>query len=168
MLTRHSIRDYGREKIEDKRVFEAIEIATKSPSACNRQPWKVYYVKSKDIIENILDIQGGFTGHGKNIQGLLLITSDNSYYGGPHERNQNFVDGGIFVASLIYALTANQIATCPLHADLHGEQLGKIKSKLSIKKGEDLISFIAFGSFPESGKYANSPRDSYSDISIVI
>lgn len=164
---RHSIRDYGPVRIEDKLIYSSLEIAMKTPSACNRQPWKVYYMKHDKAME-ILELQSGLTGNGSNLSGLLLITVDNQYYSGSHERNQSFIDGGMFATSLLYSLTAKNIATCTLHADLNMKNDKMIRDKLDIKNFEDLICFIAFGSYPEHGKYAVSPRDSYEQILIEI
>lgn len=164
LKNRHSIRDYGEDEVPHDKINKAISLSMKAPSACNRHPWKVYHITNKEILNQIYQMQGGLTTNGKNLRGMLLVTANNSYFNGSHERNQTFIDGGMFAVTLLYALTAQQIATCPLHADFRYEKEQKVKSILSISDAEDLICFIAYGSYPEEGKYANSPRDEYSDI----
>jgi len=45
---RHSIREFEEKKVSKKLIKELIESGTKSPSACNRQPWIFYCVDSKE------------------------------------------------------------------------------------------------------------------------
>uniref|UniRef100_UPI0026EDFAD6 nitroreductase family protein n=1 Tax=Streptococcus merionis TaxID=400065 RepID=UPI0026EDFAD6 len=163
---RHSIREFGSEVIDYNKLQESILLATRAPSACNRQPCKVYLVSDIDLIKELLHLQGGLNGNGSNIQYLILITSNKSLYRWDHERNQNFIDGGIFSGTLLYSLEANNIASCPLHCDLSINVENDIKSLLSISEPEDLIHFIAVGSFPEQSVVPVSLRDRYSDFVI--
>lgn len=158
---RYSIRDYGEERISDEDVISSIQLATKTPSVCNRQAWRVHYIKNQDKISELLKIQGGLTTNGENIQGLILVTCSKEYMNGPHERNQTYIDGGLFTMTLLYSLTANNIATCPLNTDFNLDQETKIRSILDIDIPEDLICFISLGAYPEMVKYAKSPRDEY-------
>lgn len=161
---RHSIRDFGKDIIPVSSINNAIKVSMKAPSACNRHPWKVYNITNKEKLQEVYKLQGGLLTNGENIRGLLLITTSNSYYNGGHERNQAFIDGGMFAVTLLYSLTENQVATCPLHADFSLEKERNIRRILNLEDDEKLICFIAYGSYPEKGKYANSPRDNYKNI----
>jgi nitroreductase len=89
----------------------------KSPSVCNRQPWKVHLIEDEQLLHQVMTAQGGFAGNGHNMQLLLLVTVDLRYFSTSSERNQGFVDGGIYLMSLVYALTYHKMATCILNAD---------------------------------------------------
>lgn len=156
---RFSVRDYGLEKIDDQRIFDSIQLATKSPSVCNRQSWKVYFLKSPSLIKQALMIQGGLTGNGQNLQGLILVTCDKQFINGAHERNQTYVDGGLFTMSLLYALTSNNVASCALNVNFDYHRELQMRDLIKIEDSEDLIAFISVGSFPEMFKVAKSPRD---------
>ncbi|MGQ7375954.1 nitroreductase family protein [Streptococcus suis] len=164
--TRHSIRDFGNIVILKEDVMAAIELANRAPSACNRQPCKVYLVEEQELIKKLLSIQGGLNGNASNIQFLLLITSDKALYRWDHERNQNFIDGGIFSASLLYSLESFNIANCPLHCDLTITSEKKVRDILQISDSEDLINFVAVGSFPQTTLVPMSNRDSRVDLII--
>ena len=60
-----------------------------------------------------LKIQGGFLGYAMPPV-LLLVTSDIRAFMNNGERNEPFVDGGLFSMSLLYALEAYGLAACPL------------------------------------------------------
>lgn len=164
---RHSIRDFGKNKISEQEIFEAIQIATKSPSVCNRQAVKVHLINSPSLIKEAITIQGGFRGNGKNLQKLLLVTANKEYMSGAHERNQTYIDGGIFLMSLVYALTFKGIASCILNTDFVFTKEIALRELMNIEEGEDFIAFIAVGSYPDILKIANSPRDSYENITEI-
>lgn len=103
-MNRYSVRDYSNKVIDDEKISKALQIASKTPSVCNRQPWNIYILKNKELINNVLEVQGGFIGHGNNIGALILIASNNHFLSDYTERNQGFTDCGMFSMSLIYAL----------------------------------------------------------------
>lgn len=165
---RYSVRDFGSIPLNDSQVYEAIDIASKSPSACNRQCWKVRYIKSIDKIQHTVKLQGGLIGNGENLTNLLLVTADKQYTNGGHERNQTYIDGGIFTMSLLYALTSVNIASCTLNANFDMKREIEIRNLLNVNDSEDFIAFIAIGNYPKEFKVAKSPKDGYKLITSVI
>ena len=85
-----------------------------------------------------------------------------------HERNQTFIDGGLFSMSLVYSLTFNNVATCILNTNFSLKQENEIKSILNINEFEDLILFIAIGSFPNITKSPISLRDDIYEFTEII
>lgn len=166
--SRHSIRDFSNEKISLKKLEEAVTLAGNAPSACNRQSSKVYLIQDEDTIGETLKIQNGIQGMAKNISALLLVTADNQYFGSLNERNQSFIDGGIFTMNLLYSLTYYDIANCVLNADLNTKSETKIKKLFNVSNREDLIAFIAIGSYPDEFKVPVSTRDTTEDILKVV
>src|SRR5690606_2173799 len=71
---RSSVRDFSHEPVDIQLINEAIQIATKTPSVCNRQPWSVYVIKKRDLKERILRIQSGLTEERqKQVDTLIAI-----------------------------------------------------------------------------------------------
>lgn len=160
-LNRISVRDFSPTDVEDGLIFNSISIAMKSPSACNRHPWRVHYLKDTGILEKVLVLQGGLKGNGENLQKLLLVSVDLRYYLNVNERNQGYIDGGLFLMSLVYALTYNGVATCILHAMFNRKREDDIRKLLRLDESEILIAFIALGNYPDTFKAPASLRDSY-------
>ena len=165
---RRSVRDFGKDELNEEDVLEAIKIAQKSPSSCNRQAAKTYYIKDKAIVEKVIQLQGGLTSHSVNIEGLVLVTGDSQYMNEPREYNQTYIDGGMFAMSLVYALTYKNIATCTLNTCFNIDKDKKMRELLDIPITEDFICFVAIGSFPEIIKYAKSPRDKIEEMTTII
>ena len=86
----------------------------KAPSACNRQSCKVYFYKDKNVNEELGIIIAGNTGFDWEVQKYIVVTSDISAFYDPFERNQVYVDGGIFTMALVEALHYYGIASCIL------------------------------------------------------
>lgn len=157
-FSRYSIRDYSESRVELSTIENALKIAAKTPSVCNRQGWQTYIVSDSQLIDNILSIQGELNGQGENITHLLVICSDNNNFTNYTERNQGFVDGGMYSMSLIYALTSLGIATCPLNANLSIRNDKIIKKILSIGANLNIIMFISVGHYLEVNKVPVSNR----------
>lgn len=160
-LNRISVRDYSTVDVDDTYIFDSIKIAMKSPSVCNRQAWRIHLIKDVDLLERVLTLQGGFKGNGKNLKKLLLVTVDLRYFSNVHERNQGYIDGGIYLMSLVYALTYNGVATCILNAMFNIKREKEIRKAISLDESEIMIGFIALGNYPDVFKVPCSLRDSY-------
>ncbi|WP_208558881.1 nitroreductase family protein [Marinilactibacillus kalidii] len=165
---RFSVREYSEEEVNQGDVMAAIQIATESPSVCNRQSWKVHYLKNQRLINDVLDLQGGFRANGKNLKDLILVTCDTQYMNGPHERNQAYIDGGLFAMSLLYGLESKGLATCTLNTNFTIEKDQKMRKLIGLSASENFIAFITVGNYPKEFKVAKSPKDPATIITNVI
>ena len=53
LLKRRSIRKFKNTPISDEIIKELLDAAMSGPSACNRQPWDFYVIKSKEKIKEL-------------------------------------------------------------------------------------------------------------------
>ena len=164
---RHSLREYSDEPISAEDLKRAVELATRAPSACNRQPGRVIEVRDSSIIPELLKIQGGVRGYATP-PALLLVTAKQSVFMGPNERNQAYVDGGLFSMTLLLALEALGLASCPLHAMFDSEEEDRTRSILGIPDDEVLIMYIEVGHYPETVRTPMSTRLPVNDVLRVI
>lgn len=164
---RYSIRDFSDEKVSDEIIKQAVQISLKTPSACNRQMWNLKAITNKKKIEEVLSYQRGFTGY-NNPPVLFLITVSLESFQFPRERNQAFVDGGLFAMNFIYSLEYLDIASCALNSELTLEDEKKIRTILDIDESEVMIMFVAAGYFKEEYLVCKSPRVEVNDILTII
>ncbi|MGL9931605.1 hypothetical protein IGL78_002987 [Enterococcus sp. DIV1225] len=162
-LNRYSIRDYDSSDVDLGVINEAIEIALKSPSVCNRQSARLYVINDKKEIEKLLNIQGGFNGY-ELPPCLILVTSDIQDFIDISERNQPYIDGGIFAMSLIYALEYQGFATCTLNTMFDSKKIKRTRNLLSIPESENLIVYISIGNFKNKYSVPKSFRYPISEI----
>lgn len=143
--SRASVRSFTGEKVPFQTIEKVIEIAKNAPSVCNRQPTKVYYVENKEKIDKVLQLQGGLTGYTNGISQLMIVVSDRNYFYSVGERNQLYVDGGIFLMNLLYALHFYKIAACPAHWGHNNDKDKQIMRELSLSESEKVICVIPIG-----------------------
>ncbi|MEJ1325591.1 nitroreductase family protein [Latilactobacillus sakei] len=158
---RHSVRDFGTENLNIQLVINALKISQRTPSVCNRQPWKNYIITDSQKMKKVLSIQSGIDGMASNVQAVSVITTDNSYFGSITEHNQGFIDGGLYAMSFIYALTQQGLATCALNMDFNLSTSKAIRDECGITEQENLILVVAIGTYPDNFKVPVSSRDDY-------
>lgn len=145
---RSSVREFSGEAIDLDLVREAIAIAGKSPSVCNRQGWHVYWTEDKDLAARVLRHQRGF-GYQQMPEVLLTVTVSVTAFLSPVERNQGYIDGGLFAMSLMYALEAAGLAAVPLNACLYAKDQRAVRQLLELNPADLIIMFIAVGALPD-------------------
>lgn len=161
---RYSVRAYSKEPVDEDKINQAIGIATKTPTVCNRQPFRVAILTNPETIQNALRIQGGYRGYGIPPV-LLVVLTDTMGYVDKTERNQVYIDGGAFSMALLLGLEYQSLAACPLNAMFTVLKERKVRKLLDIEPSHNIIMFIAVGNFPSKSKVPKSFRYSASDIS---
>lgn len=155
---RKSVRHFSKKPVELDRIYKAIDLVKYTPSASNRQGWKVRIIKNELIKKEILINQNGNKGFGEEIDKILLVTYDLRYTNIDREWHQAFIDGGMYAMSLLYALQYMDIASIPLSASLSIEQEENARNLLHIEEAEVLIIYIGIGNYAEEYKVPLSNR----------
>lgn len=115
---RHSVRQFTGEAVAPEDVRAAVETALKTPRVCNRESRRVHAGFAPEIREKMLSHQSGNRGFGHAAGAVLVVTSDLRYFTAISERNQAWIDGGLFAMSLAFALHGR--GARHLHAELVG------------------------------------------------
>jgi nitroreductase len=156
--SRKSIRNFTGEKISVVLLKKAIELASNAPSVCNRQGSKVYLLQDKAIIDQVLRIQGGFGGYTDHVSQLLILTTNRNYFYTVGERNQMFIDGGMFLMNLLYALHFYKIANCPANWGKIIQEERLLNDYISLPESEKIICMIPIGVAKETFRVTLSKR----------
>ncbi|PRX42478.1 nitroreductase family protein [Salegentibacter salegens] len=144
-ISRKSIRTYTGEKVKPELIEKAISLSLTAPSVCNRQANTVYLLEDKEKIDKVLKIQGGFTGYEEKVSQLLILTNNRNYYYTVGERNQFYIDGGVFLLNLLYSLHFYNIASCPANWGKMVKDEKELDKIISIPKSEKIICLIPIG-----------------------
>lgn len=162
--SRYSIRHFSNKPVEVEKIKQAILLARKTPSVCNRQGWKAHLITDKKQIQKILALQGGSRGFAEEVDKLIIVTSLLDVYHEIKERYQNWIDGGLFSMSLIYSLHSLGLATCGLNWAVKPGKDTKLRKLVPMKKWETPIMMIGIGNYPESFKVCESHRKNIDEI----
>lgn len=166
--SRQSIRSFTGRKIPYDKLNKAIEIANTAPSVCNRQATNIYLIENKDKIDEILKVQGGFNGYTENVNQLLIVTNDRKYYYTVGERNQFYIDGGLYLMNLLYALHYLEIANCPANWGKTKKDEKQLKPIIDFAESEKIICLIPIGEATESFNTTLSKRRPIEETLIII
>ena len=155
---RHSIRNYSDQPIDESVIKKAVEISQRSPSACNRQSARVHSVSGDKRIEQVLALQNGNRGFGHLAKRVLIVAADLQTLFGPTERNQAFIDGGMFAMSLLYALHHLELGACALNWCATPDKDKQLRHLIGIPESEVILMLITVGHIPDEISIANSQR----------
>jgi hypothetical protein len=161
--SRHSIRDFASEPVTWTDIETAVQAAQHSPSVCNRQSWRVHAFPRGPMADAVLACQNGNAGFGHTASHVLLITVDLRTFVYLGERNQAWIDGGMFAMSLVYALHAMGLGTCCLNWSVDSQADRRLRKVAVIPDWESVIMMLAVGRFPETLRVARSWRGPTND-----
>lgn len=145
--SRRSARNYSDEPISEITIKKVIELANLSPTACNRQPTKVYVALGEENARKVGELLGNkaFTQYAKN---FAIITCDRAYFAGD-EHYQWYINGGIYLMSFVNSLHSYGIGSCIMQWFAFDKNEKKLKRLLGIKKSEAIIASVSLGYYPE-------------------
>jgi nitroreductase len=156
--SRHSVRQFSQEPVERSDIEWAVRMAQRTPSVCNRQTARVHVFDNDDLGSKVLECQTGNRGFGHQASKVIVITVDLRRFLSVGERNQCWVDGGLFAMSLVWALHSRGIGTCYLNWSAEREQDLMLRQVADIPDSENIITLMAVGSLPDRFSVASSPR----------
>lgn len=156
--SRYSLREYKRGQISHDTIEQAIKLAMKTPSACNRQPWHVYTLQKRELIDKALEYQTGNRGFGHKVDNLLIIATDLKAFVPGSERYQHWIDGGMFSMSIVYAFHSLGIASCCLNWSHMPKVDQKFRKEFNIKSEHTIMMMLSIGYPEEDNKVCVSPR----------
>lgn len=166
--SRHSMRQFESKSINIEDVEKAIKIAQKAPTACNRQASKVYLYKDKATNDALGELIAGNTGFQQEVPNYLVVTADVSAFYDTFERNQVYVEAGLFSMALVEALHYYGIGSCILQNGEYYKKNKKFKEICkNIPENERIILFVATGYYKNKFSYAMSLRKNVEDVFIV-
>ncbi|RPA66592.1 hypothetical protein EF405_20110 [Cyclobacteriaceae bacterium YHN15] len=166
--SRHSVRNFNSLTISIDLAEKVVNLARNAPSVCNRQGYRVKFVKNKNLVQGSLSIQNGLNATAETVQQVFVITVDRSVFVSSSEWYQGFIDGGIFLQNLLYALHYYKIAAVPLNWSKHYFEDLKMHRLLSIPSSEKIIALVAAGYPAEQFKVPCSVRKDVSEILTII
>jgi nitroreductase len=161
--SRRSVRNFAQERVEQKILEDIVTCAQTAPSVCNRQGGRVRFYQESGTRSCILDLQNGNKGFGHLIPVVAVISCDLGILHSVGERNQAWVDGGIFAMNLALAIHAHGLGSCFLNWSATPTQDKQLRNLLKIPENEVIITLLALGK-PVPQLVAESRRRPISEV----
>jgi nitroreductase len=161
---RRSVRQFAAEPVTHEEIERAVRMAQRAPSVCNRQGAKVYAYTETAERSLVLSFQDGNEGFGNEASVVFVVTSDMSIFYKNGERNQAFVDGGLFAMALVFALHALGLGSCMLNWSKSPRQDVSLRRALGIPESEVIVTLLVAGRLLPEFSVAASPRRSLGEV----
>lgn len=161
---RYSIRQFSDAPVSEALIEQAVRMAQKTPSVCNRESGRVFLVADKNKAARLLNFQNGNRGFGDQADKLLVITASVDCFLTVGERYQHWIDGGMFAMSVIYALHSLGLGTCCLNWSVEPHVDRSFKAASGIPEGQSIIMLVAVGHIPEKLRVAASARRPFNEV----
>ena len=129
-----------------------------SPLECSgRQACQVHSL-DWDEEQAVLCHENGTRGFGGRVPVVAPVSVDLRLSSGADERNQGWIEGGIFSMSFVLALHAVGVDSCMLNPSLSSRSLRCLRASLGIGSNELPIMMIAIGYGADGHSRATTPR----------
>ena len=144
--SRHSCRSFDSSPLNMENFTRAIDLAMQSPSACNRQPTRLYLISD----DRIAKATGRSCNNDYDAPYHLIVTVDYSAYE-LQEYNDWIVSSSIFTGYLTLALHSVQIASCLMRKPLYEHSIitKAYRKECGIPDNEKIIIEMYIGNYPQ-------------------
>ncbi|WDE98563.1 nitroreductase family protein [Lentisphaera profundi] len=167
-MGRYSIRQFSDEEVSMALLKKAVQLAAKTPSVCNRQSYHAFIFQGREKAQSVLSYQLGNRGFGEQVDSVITVTADLSCFFSATERNQAWIDGGLYAMSLMYALHSLGLGCCPLNWSVEPKRDCALKDASGISHSHSIIMMIAIGHLQDNFKVAKSKRKPMNELCTVI
>ena len=158
LTSRRSVRQFDGRPVPEELLQKAVRIAQQAPSVCNRQSARVFASNQREKMDEMLRFQNGNRGFGDRLGAVIVIASDMRAFTSLGERNQCWVDGGIFAMSMALALHSLQIGACMLNWSVEPGRDRALRRCLGIDDNYAIITMMGAGYTLDNLVVAASPR----------
>ena len=165
--SRHSVRRFKDKIISREVINDIVRDAMYCPSACNRQPFRVYFSENPGTVKRIIkQIPDGFVTPG--IHDALIVTCDRSLLM-PHEiGDQEYINGGIFLGYLVLSIHAHGLGSCLFQFLQVSARQSKIREEFGMSDSEVISAFIGIGELEDEVLCACAQRRPVEETAICL
>lgn len=156
--TRHSTRQFSDSPVSPSDIEFAAAAASTAPAVCNREFSQVHVWKNPSTIQRLLEIQGGARGFADGIPCLAMVTVSFRNYADAAERNQAWIDGGLFAMTFMLGLHARGLGCVPLNWSKTPAKDREMIAAAGLDGATGIVFLIGFGHLREQYRVAASPR----------
>ncbi len=141
---RRSVRSFKSDKVSNEQMNLVGAFVASSPSACNRQPWRIRWTCDDTKIQRIDELVPGNRGFEGQIPNWAVLSCDRGMFG-TGEAFQWYVNGGIALAYFVEGLYLLGMDSCIFQLPVADSCVPTLKELLGIEEGDAVIAAIGFG-----------------------
>lgn len=163
--TRHSIRSFKDTIISREKIYDIIRDTEYCPSACNRQPCKVYFSENPATIAKIIKcVPDQFVA--KGVHDCFIVTCDRNLLFNMEFNDQEFVNTGIFLGYLVLSIHSHGLGSCLFQFLQVDSRQDRIRKLFGISSSEVVVAFVGFGELDDENYIACAARKSVESVAV--
>lgn len=162
--SRHSVRDFTGESVPREMMEKVFKLAQQCPSACNRQSVRVYCVYDDKKRSRMVELQNHGRGFADKASPVLVIAFEEQDWRSGEEWFGGYMDSGIYIMNLLYALHYYGIAAIPLNWYADGSSNNELHHILDIPESQVPVAFVACGYPVDTFKLVTSRRNDIKEV----
>jgi nitroreductase len=155
---RKSVRWFLAKPVPREMIDRAVEVASHSPSACNRQPFCFRVFDDPDWVQRIAAIPFGTEGYAHNIPVLVVVVGDLGAFATERDRHLIYIDSSLAAMAFVHALEAQGLNSCCINWPDLEEKEKELRAVLGLSPEQRATMFIAVGYADPEGMVASSAK----------
>ena len=157
---RRSVRWFLNKPVEHALIERALDVATLSPSACNRQPFFFHIIDEPALLSKVSSIPMGTAGYADNIPMFIVIVGRQRNYFDERDRHLIYIDGSLAAMSFILAIESLGLSSCCINwPDMESKER-EMAAALNLSSDERPVMCLAVGYPDPEGMVAYSQKKS--------
>ena len=159
---RRSVRWFKEKPVPREAIYQAIDVASLAPSACNRQPFSFHVCFEGEVAKELGKLPMGASGFSHNFNTLIAVVGDLSYYAYERDRHVIYIDSSLAAMQFMLALETLGLSSCVLNwpdVELLEQRASK---RLNLESWQRPTMFIAVGYADDDGLIPYSQKKSAS------
>lgn len=155
---RRSVRWFLAKTVPKELIYQAVEVASQAPSACNRQPFRFDLITEPAAAQKIAKLAMGTVGFAQNIPCLIVVVGDLSCYPAERDRHVIYIDASLATMQLMLALETLGLSTCPINwPDIESREVA-MSAALALEAYQRPVMLLAVGFADPQGGIAYSQK----------
>lgn len=142
---RRSVRWYQQKPVDMALIRQAANAASLAPSACNRQPYRLYVTLNPAKATELAECAMGTVGFAQNLPALVAFVGDLSAYPAERDRHVIYIDASLAAMQFMLACETLGLSTCPINWPDEEVREQLLSSKLKLKYHERTVMLMAVG-----------------------
>ncbi len=159
-IQRRSVRWYQNRTVDRSLIEKAVEVASLSPSACNRQPFEFRIFDQVEIKNKVGAIPMGIRPFYNDIPVFVVLVGKLSAYLSERDRHVIYIDGGLAAMSFMLALETLGLSSVPINWPDIEEFEEEMEKTISLDPDERPIMLIGLGYADPEGMIPFSQKKS--------
>lgn len=155
---RRSVRWFRQEPVPRELIRKAVDVASMSPSACNRQPFEFRVFDDPELVDEVASLPAGTKGFHHNFPAMIVLVGELRNYYGERDRHLIYIDASLAAMGFVYAAECLGLSTCCINWPDIEEYEQEADEVLGLEPDQRPVMFMALGYPDPDGMVAYSQK----------